>query len=83
VFVAAILLPLTAGSASASCVFTPAICQAICGKDCCDATNLTTPTNPEALSKISVKSLKAELKQAKSGTNFQKMLSREVSRRGG
>ncbi len=71
-----------AGSAYASCSSHPAICQAICGKDCCDAVNLTAPQNPGALSKISVKDLKIELKQSKAGTSFQRLLKSEIARRG-
>lgn len=73
---------LFAGTASASCVMTPAICKAICGSPCCDNTNLTTPADPDALSKIPFKTLNAELVRSKKGTKFRRMLSSEVARRG-
>jgi len=73
-----------AGSAEASCFFTPAICQAICNKDCCDDLAIERPADQGRLNKIGIQALTAEYNQAeKRGWkgDYMRILKAEIDRR--
>ncbi len=74
-------LLLTPTWAQASCFTNKAICQAICGSDCCDGWSGGTLNNPGAVETMNKADLVAEIGRAKEGSAFEKALQSEVDRR--
>ena len=74
-------LVLTPTLAQASCFTNKAICQAICGSDCCDGWSGGTLKNPGAVETMNKADLVAEIGRAKEGSEFEKALQTEVDRR--
>lgn len=74
-------LLLTPTWARASCFTNKAICQAICGSDCCDGWSGGTLNNPGAVETMNKADLVAEIGRAKEGSAFEKALQSEVDRR--
>jgi hypothetical protein len=75
----------TAVPASANCWSNKAICQAICSQDCCATSNFAAPSDPKALSEISVRALEAELggiDKTRGNQAFIDILQREIKTRG-
>ena len=72
---------LTPTWAQASCSTNKAICQAICGSDCCDGWSGGTLNNPAAVETMNKADLVAEIGKAKEGSAFEKALQTEVDRR--
>jgi len=74
-------LLLTPTWAQASCVTNKAICQAICGSDCCDSWSGGTLNNRGAVETMNKADLIAEVGRAKQGSSFEQALQAEVDRR--
>ena len=74
-------LMLTPTLAQASCSTNKAICQAICGSDCCDGWSGGTLKNPGAVETMNKADLVAEIARAKEGSSFEQVLQAEVNRR--
>ncbi len=74
-------LVLTPTLAQASCFNNKAICQSICGSDCCDGCSGGTLKNPGAVETMNKADLVAEIGRAKEGSAFEKALQSEVDRR--
>lgn len=72
--------------AAASCWSNKAICQAICGLDCCSGASFAAPSNQRALSQISVKALQSELDgmdKSRENKAFMDAVTREINQRSG
>lgn len=74
-------LLLTPTWAQASCFTNKAICQAICGSDCCDGWSGGSFANPGAIETMNKADLIAEISKAKEDSSFQQALQAEVARR--
>lgn len=80
-FLVASLVPSTA---AAYCCWNKAICVAVCGKACCGSSSgQLTAGEQDALSEVSVKSLKTEIKQCKDADAFYGVLNDEIADRKG
>ncbi len=76
----------SAQPAAANCWSNKAICQAICGFDCCSAANFAAPQDQRALSQISLDDLKAELegmRVTRADKAFVDAVNAEIKSRGG